>query len=94
VSNTRISTQDYCAAVYAQSIANVSANTEHEYVLNAHCEINGEESIGLDLTIPIKGIMVSFSGNRQQALEQMQQFCRRHAQQRQSMSDSYHCTRR
>jgi hypothetical protein len=88
--------QEYCAEVYAKSIANVSvktrSSTEYDYVFNTHCELNGEvrkESQQTDLTIAIKVVSLGFSGTRQQALERMQQFCKSHAQERLALSDSF-----
>ncbi|HWW49539.1 MAG TPA: hypothetical protein VNZ94_17045 [Xanthobacteraceae bacterium] len=88
--------ESFCADVYATSVANVSIRVrqtaEHDYLWNKHCEKNGElrqESTKLDLTIPIKAIVVGFSGSNEQARQRMTQFCKENLQERLATSDGY-----
>lgn len=84
--STAAAAQSTCQAVYSDSVRNVDAYTrvlsEQSSTFSDHCESNGalkSSSTGLDLTIPVKGIVVGFSGTRDEASQRMQQFCKSHA---------------
>ena len=78
--------QSTCQAVYSDSVRNVDAYTrvlsEQSDIFSEHCESNGSvksSKTGLDLTAPVKGIVVGFNGSREEAAQRMQQFCKSHA---------------
>lgn len=76
-----------CESVYSTAVRNVDLETrtlvETNDLFSKHCESNGsmrQSSAGLDLTIPIKGIVVGFSGSQAEAQQEMQKFCKSYAQ--------------
>lgn len=90
-----------CAEVYAQSVANISIKTLHnyefDYLWNKHCETTGElkkESAGLDLTSAVTSIVgVGIGFSKQEASQRMQQFCKEHLQEQLKTTDSYNFDR-
>jgi hypothetical protein len=93
---TLAQSEETCADVYARSVADISIKVRHDfefdYLWTKHCEKNGElrqESTKLDLTIPVKEIVVGFSGSQQEATQRMQQFCKEHLQERLAQTDTY-----
>jgi hypothetical protein len=75
--------QSACQAVYSKAVANTAMEVRQSVVkrdiFDQHCEANGEirsASTGFDLTIPVKALKIGFSGNRDEARQEMQQFCK------------------
>ena len=85
-----------CGDVYAKAVRDISTTTRKSaaetYIYSQHCEANGElrsESAGLDLTIPLKKIDLSFSGTMSEARQKMVSFCRIHHQSNNATSETW-----
>lgn len=72
-----------CAAVYSNAVRDVQLYTrqssEKYFIFNQHCEQSGEtksSSTSLDLTIPIKTVVIGFSGDQANAQSEMKNFCK------------------
>lgn len=95
-SSTFSNEEGSCASVYVDATRNVNIATriliEQDQFFTKHCENNGlirTESLGLDLTVPIKQIKADFSGTKNEALEEMKQFCKESASDRKRFQSSY-----
>lgn len=72
-----------CEAVYKESVRNVDIQsrvlTEQNDTFSTHCEVNGSlksSSTNVDLSIPVKAIKIGFSGSKNEAQQEMQEFCK------------------
>lgn len=85
-----------CGDVYAAAVRNVSvtnrSSAEFDYIYNQHCGRSGElfeASAGIDLTVPIKKIVVGFSGSKTEARQRMESFCKEHHAERSKRSELF-----
>ncbi|WP_409294896.1 hypothetical protein [Pseudomonas sp. KCJK8670] len=88
--------QSSCEAVYADSVRNVDIQsrviTEQNDIFTRHCEVNGSlksSSANVDLTVPVKGIKVGFSGGQSEATEIMREFCKTHIEKLRTFDSFY-----
>lgn len=85
-----------CAAVYSTAVANTSESSRtrvnQQQTFDKYCEINGSSrsrNSGLDLTIPVQGIVVGFQGSQSDAQQQMKNFCKQFISNSLSIDNQY-----
>jgi hypothetical protein len=86
IENANSQATSNCAVVYTNNLANTSVGARSsvfkQQTFDKYCEINGSSrssNSGIDLTVPIEGIILGFHGTQSDAQQQMQNFCKQYS---------------